>query len=97
MSTITTEQLLAARSDELHHRTWNDDREICLQIQEDAPGKMWLQLDDHTYATIYDGKAGPCVLSIFHDEEPSLVFGEQSEAVLEGYEVTVEALREVVG
>ena len=97
MSTITTEQLLAARIDELRHCTWNDSRHICVQIQDDAPGKTWLLLDEHTYATVYDGKPGPAVLSIFHDEEPSLVFGEQSEAVLEGYEVTVEALRELVG
>jgi predicted N-formylglutamate amidohydrolase len=97
MSTITTEALLAARIDELHHRTWNDSREICQQIQDDAPGKTWVLLDDHTYATIYDGKAGPAVLSIFHDEEPSLVFGDHAEAVLEGYEVSVEALSEVVG
>ncbi len=96
MSTITTEQLLAARIDELRHCTWNDSRHICIQIQDDAPGKTWLLLDEHTYATVYDGKLGACVLSIFHDEEPSLVFGEQSEAVLEGYEVTVEALRELV-
>ena len=97
MSTITTEQLLAARIDELHHCTWNDSREICQQIQEDAPGKTWLLLDEHTYATVYDGKLGLCVLSIFLDEEPSLVFGDHAEAVLEGYEVSVEALSEVVG
>lgn len=97
LSTITTEQLLAARIDELRHCTWNDSRHICQQIEEDAPGKTWLLLDDHTYATIYNGKAGPAVLSFFHDEEASLVFSDHAEAVLDGYEVPVDALREVVG
>ena len=97
MSTITTEQLLAARIDELRHCTWNDSRHICVQIQDDAPGKTWLLLDEHTYATVYDGKLGLCVLSIFQDEEPSLVFGDHAEAVLDGYEVPVDALRELVG
>ena len=97
LSTITTDQLLAARMDELRHCTWNDSREICQQIREDAPGKMWLLLDDHTYATVYDGKAGPAVLSFFHDEEASLVFSDHAEAVLDGYEVPLDALRDVVG
>lgn len=96
-STITTEQLLAARIDELRHSTWNDSRHICQQIQEDAGGKVWLLLDEHTYATIYDGKAGPAVLSFFHDEEASLVFSDHAEAVLDGYEVLLDTLREVVG
>jgi hypothetical protein len=97
MATITTEQLLVARIHELHHCTWNDSRKIHQQIQEDATGKTWLLLDDHTYATVYDGKLGPAVLSFFHDEEASLVFSDHAEAVLDGYEVSVEVLREVVG
>lgn len=96
MNTITTEQLLVVRGSELHHCTWNDSREIGEQIQADAPSKTWLLLDEHTYATIYDGKPRLCVLSIFDDEPTSLVFGDHAEAVLDGYEVSVEALREIV-
>ena len=97
MDVITTELLLLARGDELRHCTWNDSREIGQQIADDAPGKTWLLLGDGAYGTVYDGKLGLCVLSIFSDEQPSLVFGDHAEAVLDGYEVSVEALREVVG
>ncbi len=97
MDVITTELLLLARGDELHHCTWNDSRKIGQQIADDAPGKTWLLLDEHTYATIYDGRSGLCVLSIFHDEPPSLVFGDHAEAVLDGYEVSAEILRGAVG
>ena len=97
MEVITTELLLLERGSELRYGTWNDSRHICVQIQDDAPGKTWLLLDDDTYATVYDGKLGLCVLSIFSDEEPSLVFGDHAEAVLDGYEVPVDALRELVG
>lgn len=97
MPTITTEQLLAARIDELRHCTWNDDRAICQQIRDDAPGKTWLLLDEQTYATVYEGKLRLAVLTFFLDDEPaSFVFGDHAEAVLDGYEVPVDVLREIV-
>lgn len=97
MNTITTEQLLVVRGSELHHCTWNDSREIGEQIQADAPSKTWLLLDEHTYATIYGDKSRLTVLSFFLDDEPaSLVFGDHAEAVLDGYEVPVDLLRDIV-
>jgi hypothetical protein len=88
---------LTARGAELNHTTWNDDREIAVQIAEDAPDAVWAVLDDNTYATPRIGESAPCVLSIYDSVEPSLATELLAESILaDAYGMTIADLESAI-